>query len=103
MKWLFLVIAIIAEIVATSALKASEAFTRLWPSVLVVGGYAMAFFPEPHPARHTGRDSVCYLERGRYSLSYHNCGGAVRAKTGPAGDTRHGFDNLRGYRYQRFL
>lgn len=44
MKWLFLIIAIIAEIVATNALKASEAFTRLWPSVLVVAAYATAFF-----------------------------------------------------------
>lgn len=44
MKWLFLAIAIVAEIVATNALKASESFTKLWPSVLVIVGYAVAFF-----------------------------------------------------------
>ncbi|HAA14628.1 MAG TPA: QacE family quaternary ammonium compound efflux SMR transporter [Cytophagales bacterium] len=44
MKWTFLAIAITAEVVATSALKASEGFTKLGPSVLVVGGYILAFY-----------------------------------------------------------
>lgn len=44
MSWLFLAIAIVAEVVATSFLKASEGFTRIWPSVAVVVGYAIAFF-----------------------------------------------------------
>ena len=39
-----LVIAIFAEVVATSALKACESFTRLGPSLLVVTGYVLAFF-----------------------------------------------------------
>jgi len=43
-NWLFLSAAIAAEVVATSALKASEGFTRLWPSVLVVFGYVIAFY-----------------------------------------------------------
>lgn len=42
--WLFLAIAVVAEVVATSALKASEGFSRLWPSVTVVIGYAAAFY-----------------------------------------------------------
>lgn len=42
--YIFLAIAIISEIIATTALKASEQFTRLWPSVLVVVGYASAFY-----------------------------------------------------------
>jgi len=37
-------IAIVAEVVGTSALKASSEFTRLVPSLLVVGGYALAFY-----------------------------------------------------------
>jgi small multidrug resistance pump len=44
MQWLFLSIAIISEVIATSALKSSVGFTQLWPSLLVVGGYAVAFF-----------------------------------------------------------
>ena len=40
---LILLIAIIAEVAATSALKAAEGFTRLLPSIVVVIGYAIAF------------------------------------------------------------
>jgi multidrug transporter EmrE-like cation transporter len=42
--WLLLGTAIVAEVVGTSALKASEGFTRLVPSVVVVLGYAVAFY-----------------------------------------------------------
>ena len=42
--WLFLGIAIVAEVTATSALKASEGFSRLWPSAVVVLGYGVAFY-----------------------------------------------------------
>ncbi|MDH5510695.1 MAG: multidrug efflux SMR transporter [Nitrospinota bacterium] len=44
MHWLYLIMAIAAEVAATSALKASEGFTRLWPSLLVVTGYVAAFY-----------------------------------------------------------
>lgn len=44
MNWLFLAIAIVAEVIATSALKASEGFTRTLPSILVVLGYGIAFY-----------------------------------------------------------
>ena len=37
-------VAIVAEVIATSALKASAGFTRLWPSVVVVLGYSAAFY-----------------------------------------------------------
>lgn len=37
-------IAIIAEVIATSALKASSGFTRLGPSLVVITGYACAFY-----------------------------------------------------------
>ncbi len=44
MNWIFLAVAIVAEVIATSALKASEGFTRTLPSVLVVAGYGIAFY-----------------------------------------------------------
>ena len=44
MTYLFLAIAIIAEVSATSALKASDEFTRLIPSIIVVVGYGVAFY-----------------------------------------------------------
>ena len=42
--WLFLSVAILSEVVATSALKASDGFSRPWPSFVVIAGYAIAFF-----------------------------------------------------------
>lgn len=44
MVWLYLSIAIGAEVMATTALKFSESFTRPFPSILVVVGYGAAFF-----------------------------------------------------------
>lgn len=43
-SWLFLVLAIIAEVIATSALKSSEGFSKLVPSAIVVVGYGIAFY-----------------------------------------------------------
>lgn len=42
--WWMLAIAIVSEVIATSALKASDSFSRLVPSVLVVLGYGSAFW-----------------------------------------------------------
>ncbi|MDH5638032.1 MAG: multidrug efflux SMR transporter [Nitrospinota bacterium] len=44
MHWLYLIVAITAEVAATSALKASEGFTRLWPSLIVLVGYSASFY-----------------------------------------------------------
>lgn len=44
MDRLFLALAIISEVVATSALKSSEGFSRLAPSLVVVIGYGISFF-----------------------------------------------------------
>ena len=44
MHWIYLGIAIVAEILATSALKSAEGFTRLVPSLVTVAGYAVAFY-----------------------------------------------------------
>jgi small multidrug resistance pump len=44
MHWLYLTIAIVSEVVATSALKAAERFTRGVPSLIVIVGYASAFY-----------------------------------------------------------
>ena len=44
MAWLSLIIAIVAEVIATSALKASNGFTQLWPSVVTVVGYCVSFY-----------------------------------------------------------
>lgn len=43
-NWLILFIAIVAEVVATSALKSSEGFTKPIASIVVVLGYIIAFY-----------------------------------------------------------
>jgi len=44
MTYMYLFMAIVAEVIATSSLKAAEGFTKLGPSLLVVIGYAAAFY-----------------------------------------------------------
>ena len=57
MKWLYLGVAIIAEIFATSALKGSEGFTRLVPSlIIVVNGPSN---PAQHMMPEERRQALC--------------------------------------------
>lgn len=44
MGYVYLLIAIVCEVVATSTLKASDGFTRLWPSIVTIAGYGTAFY-----------------------------------------------------------
>lgn len=44
MGYVYLTIAIVAEVAATNALKASDGFTRLIPGIIVVLGYGTAFY-----------------------------------------------------------
>ena len=43
MAYVFLLLAIAAEVAATSLIKSTEGFSRLWPTVACLGGYAIAF------------------------------------------------------------
>lgn len=43
-NWVYLFFAILSETLATTALKSCEGFTRFWPSLLVIGGYVIAFY-----------------------------------------------------------
>ena len=42
--YLYLAFAIGAEVIGTTALKASDSFTRPWPSLVTVGCYALSFY-----------------------------------------------------------
>lgn len=44
MNWLYLAIAILAEVVVSSSLLASHGFTRLIPSLVTVIGYIISFY-----------------------------------------------------------
>ena len=43
-NYVFLGIAILAETIATSTLKSTQGLTRLWPTLIVAVGYAVAFY-----------------------------------------------------------
>jgi multidrug transporter EmrE-like cation transporter len=43
-SWLFLAVAIVCEVVATTALKSSEDMSRIVPSAIALAGYGIAFF-----------------------------------------------------------
>ncbi|URJ32366.1 DMT family transporter [Blochmannia endosymbiont of Camponotus sp.] len=43
MDYLYLFIAILSEVIATASLKASEGFSKLCPSIVVVIGYTLSF------------------------------------------------------------
>lgn len=43
-NWLFLTVAIVSEVVATSTLKFTDSFTKLWPSIIVIAGYGISFY-----------------------------------------------------------
>lgn len=49
--YLFLIGAIVAEVIATSALARTENFTKLLPSVITVAGYAVSFWLLSYPIR----------------------------------------------------
>ncbi|WP_445293234.1 SMR family transporter [Chitinimonas taiwanensis] len=42
--YLYLAAAIVLEVIATTCLKVSDGFTRLWPSVVTAVGYAGSFY-----------------------------------------------------------
>ncbi len=42
--YMYLAIAIISEVIATTALKSSQQFTKLFPSIIVLVGYSFAFY-----------------------------------------------------------
>ena len=44
MKWLLLSVSIVSEVIATTALKSSDGFTKLLPSLIVIIGYGAAFY-----------------------------------------------------------
>ena len=45
MVWLLLLVAIVAEVVATAAMKLTDGFRRLWPwAVVMICGYSLALY-----------------------------------------------------------
>ena len=50
--WIFLSVAILSEVVATSSMKLTEGFTRLGPSLITAVGYMISFYMLSLTLRH---------------------------------------------------
>lgn len=44
MNWIYLFIAIIGELIGTSALKAADGFSKVVPTIVCISGYIVAFY-----------------------------------------------------------
>ena len=42
--YIYLFLAVLAETIGTTALQASQQFTKLWPTILVIVAYSVAFY-----------------------------------------------------------
>lgn len=100
MGYLFLAIAIVAEVIATSALKASEGFSDPAPSAVVVLGYGTAFYFLSLVLK-TIPVGVAYAIWSGMGIVLITLVAALffppAARHGI--HSRHGPDNIRGYRY----
>ncbi|MGH2583228.1 MAG: DMT family transporter [Anaerolineales bacterium] len=46
--YMYLMVAILTEVAASTALRATKGFTQFWPSVVTVIGYAISFYALSH-------------------------------------------------------
>mgnify|MGYP000052199579 CR=1 FL=1 len=44
MKWFYLIISIVGEVIATTSLKESNGFSKLIPSIICIIGYGITFY-----------------------------------------------------------
>lgn len=66
-----LFLAIVCEVIATSCLKQSEQFTRLWPTLAMAAGYAAAFyFLSAYAKDAADRYCICNMERFGYCADF---------------------------------
>ena len=94
--WIWLIIAIISEVVATSFLKATEGFTRLGPSIVVMIGYIGSFWcvSQTLDTIPIGVAS-CGLVRCGHRRPRRGHGRPVRPTAGCGGGDRHGSHHRR--------
>ena len=102
MKWVYLLLAIVSEVVATSALKSSESFSRLWPSVLTVVGYGVAFYLLSLTLRELPV-GIADMERRGDCAGLAGSRRTVRPEARSAGPDRDGTHRCGGNRNQRLL
>jgi len=82
MKYVMLATAIVAEVIATTAMKQSEGFSLLPWTILTVVGCAVAFyFPFADPEINPDRRRLCDLVRRRHRADFSSRVGGPGSKT----------------------
>ena len=90
MPYIYLTIAIILEVIATSFLKTSEGFTRLIPSIVVVLGYSGAFFCFISGFKdYACGNCLCHMGRRRHNLDNNSSSDCVQTNARFAFDHRN--------------
>ena len=95
MAWLSLIIAIVAEVIATSALKASNGFTQLWPSVVTVGLLRVVLLLVADHAPHAHRRDIRHLVGHGHRVGVGSGMDILQTTLGFARHHRHGFHSRR--------
>ena len=97
MTYLYLITAIVFEVIGTAALQASEQFTRPKPLVLTAFGYIVAFYFLSLVLRTmpVGGNSLCDLVRPRRGADYPCGAGLVRPAPRCTRHRRAGADHRR--------
>ncbi len=90
-NFLFLLIAIVSEVIATSALKASHEFTKIIPSVVTVVMYAVAFYFLSLTLRtHSCGNCLCHLVGYRNRIGDGCRNSCLWTKAGFTSNNRNG-------------
>lgn len=99
-NWLFLLCAIVGEVVATSALKSSDGFSKLGPSVVTVLAYGVAFYFLSLTLRSIPVGIAYAIWAGLGMVLIAAVGWVMHGQRLDGGDGRHGPHPFRGRRYQ---
>lgn len=105
MGYWYLAIAIIAEVIATSALKASGEFTKTIPSIIVVTGYGVAFYFLALVLRSipVGVAYLCHVEWYGNSIDCHSGEYIFQTNSRCPRVDWYDTNNIRRSDYQRFF
>ena len=97
MAYVYLLIAIIAEVVGTTALKASDGFTKWIPNVIVAIGYGLAFYFQFGAKKHSCGCDICDVVWARNSINITRWLCIFQATAGSSRNCWYGINNFWSY------
>jgi len=95
MSWFYLAAAIMAKVIATSLLKSSKGFARLWPSLIVIAGYGCLSSSFTHFVNHSGWRCLRNLIGSGDCSGHPDCLAGLRSENRSAGLDPHWVGHVR--------